>query len=343
MHDTIIIDNGGFGYDPGLAMMDGMVTGMVIGSLMCGPCIGGYYSPWGPGYPYYMRPYYCRPVWEPGWGWYGGGPPCPWWAYEGCGSYTYGGRRLPAEKWPVVIFDVARTRACRRLDVRTAVDQFRHNVPTRDVLIRCDCWQPSLRSGWAMSRPSTHESCAAAIVLFDAHDEESLRDAKRWCERATVLTEREVDETKLFMVMLVACLYGDEDEDDYDDRSQTGGRRGGQAARGEPTVVADAQAFCMRQGHLYLEAPVNTNQQVHRVMVTMVQNVLGKVMKRRREEQLREGALKQLADAMEPQGFFKKPMPTRFGVRSSRRATWACPGAAGGGEAPPRGDRTQRA
>ena len=75
------------------------------------------------------------------------------------------------ETWPVVIFDVARTRACRRLDVRTAVDQFRHDVPTKDAHIRCDVWQPTLRSGWNHSRPATHESCAAAMVLFDAHDQ----------------------------------------------------------------------------------------------------------------------------------------------------------------------------
>jgi hypothetical protein len=58
-----------------------------------------------------------------------------------------------------------------RLDVRTAVNQFRHDVPTKDARIRCDVWQPSLRSGWASAKPSTHESCAAAMVLFDAHDQ----------------------------------------------------------------------------------------------------------------------------------------------------------------------------
>ena len=172
VHDTVIVDNyigGGFGYDPGLAMMDGMVTGMLIGSLMTYPCIGGYYSPWG--VPYYARPYYCRPAWEPGW--FGHGPPRPWWSYEGyCNEHG-----PPMETWPVVVFDVARTRACRRLDVRTAVDQFRHDVPTKDARIRCDVWQPALRSGWANSRPATHESCAAAMVLFDAHDQVPRKEA----------------------------------------------------------------------------------------------------------------------------------------------------------------------
>ena len=309
VHDMIIINDygGGFGYgyDPGLAVADGLVTGMLLGSLM-----GGYYSPWAS--PYYMRPYYCRPAWEPGWWDWGGGPPRPWWAYEGYGNYSYGDRTLPAEVWPVVVFDVARTQACRRLDVRTSVSQFRHDVPTREALVRCDCWQPALRRGWYASKPHTHQSCAAALVLFDAHDPESFEEAKVWCEHAMGLTEHELDETRLFTVMVVACVYGNEEplgskwaEQAGSTGSGANGSSGGD--QGEPRMIADARAFCELYGHFFQEAAVSSNEEMHIVMATLVQHVIGKLVARRRKEQLHEAALKQLAAAMEPKGIFKKP------------------------------------
>jgi hypothetical protein len=81
------------------------VAGMLIGSLLTGPAIGGYYSPYPE--PYYARPYYARPAWEPGW--FSRGPPRPWWSYEGYHS----DEGPPMEIWPVAVFDVARSRACR--------------------------------------------------------------------------------------------------------------------------------------------------------------------------------------------------------------------------------------
>ena len=276
-----------------------------------------------------------------------------------------------------------------RLDVRTAVNQFRHDVPTKDARIRCDVWQPSLRSGWASAKPSTHESCAAAMVLFDAHDQvrttvveppgaascrpvslvlmvvrvrplpltplltlppclppppsamqESLEEAKQWCERAMALTDSEWDDTRLFTLVLVGCVYGDADDHDWKSTGASGSKdaavpvavpvaapvtHGEPGSRGEPTVVVEASEYALpvavpvaapvthgepgtrgeptvvvahsptvieaseyarQKGLFFLETAVNTNEEMHRLMVSLVQQVIGKLVARRRREQV---------------------------------------------------------
>jgi hypothetical protein len=162
-----------------------------------------------------------------------------------------------------------------------------------------------------------------------------------------VLTRQEVDDTRLFTLLLVGCVYGDEDDADggasFGVRAQavraqavaasaaagtSGGGGGGSSSsddaatagataapvthgepvtRGEPTVVADASEYARRKGLHFLETAVNTNEELHRLMVSLVQQIIGKLVARRRREQLHEAALKQLAEALEPAGFLKSP------------------------------------
>ena len=56
-------------------------------------------------------------------------------------------RAKAVERLPVVVFDVGRTGACKRLDRPVGVAQHAHSVPLREVRIELDVYEASLHAG----------------------------------------------------------------------------------------------------------------------------------------------------------------------------------------------------
>ena len=103
----------------------------------------------------YLSPWWGAPPWYSPWygGWYGYRPPPPWWA-EMQGEAREGGEGGPrharpkaVERLPVVVFDVGRTGACKRLDRPVGVARHAHSVPLREVRIELDVYEASLHAG----------------------------------------------------------------------------------------------------------------------------------------------------------------------------------------------------
>ena len=56
-------------------------------------------------------------------------------------------RAKAVERLPVVVFDVGRTGACKRLDRPVGVARHAHSVPLREVRIELDVYEASLHAG----------------------------------------------------------------------------------------------------------------------------------------------------------------------------------------------------
>jgi hypothetical protein len=131
--------------------------------------VGGYRSP------FVYRPPYVSPVWVltgvavgVAVGSSRRKAPCPWYMAPQK-SFKSGGKAVPLETWPMIVFDLARCGFCSRLDKPNGVSQHRHEVPGDSVNVRFDAWEAPIDGPideWPASVPTSHASVAIALVTY---------------------------------------------------------------------------------------------------------------------------------------------------------------------------------
>ena len=110
----------------------------------------------------------------------------------------------PIEKWPVVVFDCAKSGFCSRLDRTGGAAKHDHVVPMDQFDIVYDVWEAPLTEDWDRTKPTSHESVAAMIVTYNVKDRASLATATSFIRSAQAkLTENEYDTYAALMVVLI--------------------------------------------------------------------------------------------------------------------------------------------
>ena len=326
------------------------LTGSIMDAAYDCPLLGGFHSPYW--VPHFLRARWARPLWATS-TWGDQSTPTPWWAaapreeqsplsdggFDGgfgdAAAYTRTGPMAtvarPIESIPIVLFDVAQTSICRKLDRNLPqLSQHKHLVPMDEVLVSLHVWEASLHRAWAEGLPSdSHASVGAALVLYRANDRVSYEAAKAWCAAATKLTDSENDETRCFTIVFVGVPGGDEilpawvargtgqpaaTERSHGISGSGGGSRGDGSGGGgsgggvdgsfnhlTPTRGVDPQElreYAAPRGIVCIEASCSTTAQIHAIMTTVAQVALSRAAEQRKREQGKEHALMELSGTL---------------------------------------------
>ena len=220
------------------------------------------------------EPWYLRP-----------GPNRPPQAGGGSGSSTPsggGGPKKPKETWPVVFFDFAQCKFCDRLDAPAGVDQHTHVVPLSELDIEFNVWTAPAEDGWHAGLPTTHDSVAAVIMLYDVADKASFELVSKYVGQAErKLTEGEIEGYALLTVVIIGVT------------DANGGATERAVTKGEGLKLASGRnAF-------FLEAPASTASKVHDVMISASQEIFSRAAKRRDQELAKDDAMKKVKTAMD--------------------------------------------
>jgi len=111
------------------------------------------------------------------------------------------------EQWPIVIFDVAGADVCGRLEKRVGVRQKSQLVSLEEATVAFNVWDVPLHDEYLASRPSSHRSSAAAIVVYDSRDRLSFEAAQRWIIGAEELIADEEEDARCFTIALVGITH----------------------------------------------------------------------------------------------------------------------------------------
>ena len=193
-----------------------------------------------------------------------------------------GGQKKPKEKWPVVLFDFAQCAFCERLDAPAGVDQHVHVVPSSEVDFEFNVWTAPAEDGWHAGLPTTHDSVAALVMLYDVSDKASFELVSKYVGQAErKLTEGEMEGYALLTVVIIGVT------------DANGGATKRAVTKGEGLKLASARnAF-------FLEAPCASASNVHDVMISASQEIFSRAAKRRDQELAKDDAMKRVKTAME--------------------------------------------
>jgi len=194
----------------------------VFGRPFGRPLFGGYwplmwYSRWSMytmiGAPLWMTYPYRRPYWAVE-------PPAYRVERDETGERFYSSQRSSAEgglqsaeglqqaheQWPMAIFDAAGADVCGKLEKRVGVRQKSQLVSLEEATVAFNVWEVPLHDDYLASRPSSHHSSAAAIVVYDSRDRRSFEAAQRWIIGAEELVAAEEEDARCFTIALVGII-----------------------------------------------------------------------------------------------------------------------------------------
>lgn len=278
--------------------------------------VGGYRSP------FVYRPPYVSPVWVLTGVTVGVAvgssrrkAPCPWYMAPQK-SFKSGGKAVPLETWPMIVFDLARCGFCSRLDKPNGVSQHRHEVPGDSVNVRFDAWEAPIDGPideWPASVPTSHASVAIALVTYDPRDKASFESAMSWARSArSHLVAAEASGYALLTVVLVGV---DDVPATKDSAAKVVTAADGRAAASAAAATAKYQFY---------EAPCGTAAAVHDVLTSLTREVLALAVARRQQEHAKDVALKGVADLIESEGWFTSIDPTKLAAAIARAEELGC-------------------
>jgi len=280
------------------------------------PLIGGYFPLFYTNYllttsllmmPLWYSMAYRRPYWACECGEYsggggrgGGGRSSA--AYRSSGSQPVAARRRPPadEHFPLVVLDVAKSDACNKLEERVGVHQKLQTIQLEAAAVELAVWDAPLQEAMLSTRPSSHRSVAAAVVLYDTCDRASFEAAKQWCTRAEQLAADEEEDARCFHVVLVGVPPPSGTE-----VSGALATTEGSAETKRQVTEEEAAEYGSTAGlPMVMETPLRTQADVLDLFTTVAQLVLYKVAERRQLQHAREAAMVEVQKQLTPEGWF---------------------------------------